>query len=142
MFCDIDPQTHNLDPRSVEKLITPRTTGIIGVHLWGRPCEIDALQQIANARNLKLLFDSAHAFGCTYQGKMIGNFGDAEVLSFHATKFFNTFEGGAVVTNSDEIAARVRLLRMYGWRTRYVSDLHGTKPMTPAESGKADRLTS
>ena len=115
IFADIDPRTHNLDPRSVEKLITPRTTGIIGVHLWGRPCEIDALQQIANARNLKLLFDSAHAFGCTYQGKMIGNFGDAEVLSFHATKFFNTFEGGAIATNDDDLAARIRLMQNFGF---------------------------
>ncbi len=115
VFADIDPQTHNLDPRSVEKLITPRTTGIVGVHLWGRPCEIDALQQIANARNLKLLFDAAHAFGCTYRGKMIGNFGNAEVLSFHATKFFNTFEGGAIVTNDDALAERVRLMQNFGF---------------------------
>lgn len=115
VFADIDPHTHNLDPRSVEKLLTPRTTGIVGVHLWGRPCEIDALQEIANARNLKLLFDAAHAFGCTYQGKMIGNFGDAEVFSFHATKFFNTFEGGAIATNDDDLAARIRLMRNFGF---------------------------
>ena len=115
VFCDIDPQTHNLDPLQVERLITPRTTGIIGVHLWGRPCEIDALQQIANARNLKLLYDAAHAFGCSHRGRMIGNFGDAEVLSFHATKFFNTFEGGAITTNDDDLAARIRLMQNFGF---------------------------
>jgi dTDP-4-amino-4,6-dideoxygalactose transaminase len=115
VFADIDPQTHNLDPRSVEKLITPRTSGIIGVHLWGRPCEVEALHQIANARNLKLLFDSAHAFGGSYRGKMIGNFGNAEVLSFHATKFFNTFEGGAITTNDDDLAARIRLMQNFGF---------------------------
>ena len=115
VFADIDPQTHNLDPRSVEKLITPRTSGIIGVHLWGRPCEVDTLREIADSRNLKLLFDAAHAFGCSYQSRMIGNFGDAEVLSFHATKFFNTFEGGAITTNDDDLAARIRLMQNFGF---------------------------
>jgi dTDP-4-amino-4,6-dideoxygalactose transaminase len=115
VFADIDPHTHNLDPRSVEKLITPRTTGLIGVHLWGRPCAIEALQQIASDRNLKLLFDAAHAFGCSHHGQMIGNFGDAEVLSFHATKVFNTFEGGAIATNDDDLAARIRLMKNFGF---------------------------
>jgi dTDP-4-amino-4,6-dideoxygalactose transaminase len=115
VFADIDPQTHNLDPLSVEKLLTPRTTGIIGVHLWGRPCEIEALQQIAETRSLKLLFDAAHAFSCDYRGKRIGNFGDAEVFSFHATKFFNTFEGGAIATNDDDLAARIRLMQNFGF---------------------------
>ena len=115
VFCDIDPATHNLDPRQVEELITPLTTGIMGVHLWGRPCEIDALSEIASRRNLKLLFDSAHAFGCSYKGRMIGSFGDAEVFSFHATKFFNTFEGGAVVTDDGELARKVRLMKNFGF---------------------------
>ncbi|MFZ5878385.1 MAG: DegT/DnrJ/EryC1/StrS family aminotransferase [Chloroflexota bacterium] len=115
VFADIDPRTHNLDPRSVEKLITPRTTGLIGVHLWGRPCDVEALQAIADAHNLALLFDAAHAFGCSHQGRMIGNFGDAEVLSFHATKFFNTFEGGAIVTNNDDLAERIRLMQNFGF---------------------------
>jgi dTDP-4-amino-4,6-dideoxygalactose transaminase len=115
VFADIDPQTHNLDPHSVEKLITPRTTGILGVHLWGRPCDVEALQEIASARNLKLLFDAAHAFGCTHKGTMIGNFGNAEVFSFHATKVFNTFEGGAVATDDDDLAARIRLMRNFGF---------------------------
>ena len=111
VFCDIDPATHNVDPNRIEELITPLTTGIIGVHVWGRPCEIDLLSENAGRNNLKLLFDAAHAFGCSYKGKMIGNFGDAEVLSFHATKFFNTFEGGAVLTNDDLLAEKNRLMK-------------------------------
>jgi dTDP-4-amino-4,6-dideoxygalactose transaminase len=115
VFCDINPTTHNIDPDRVEELITPRTTGIIGVHLWGRACEIERLEEIAERRNLTLLFDAAHAFGCTHKGRMIGNFGNAEVFSFHATKFFNTFEGGAVVTNDDELAAKIRLMKNFGF---------------------------
>jgi dTDP-4-amino-4,6-dideoxygalactose transaminase len=118
VFADIDPQTHNLDPRAVETLITPRTTGIIGVHLWSRPCDVEALQEIAERRNLKLLFDAAHAFGCSHRGRMIGHFGAAEVFSFHATKFFNTFEGGAIVTNDDDLAARMRLMDDFGFHSR------------------------
>ncbi|MEP6740886.1 MAG: aminotransferase class I/II-fold pyridoxal phosphate-dependent enzyme [bacterium] len=115
VFCDIDPITHLIDPNRVEEMITPRTTGIIGVHLWGRPCDIDALTDIARRRNLALLFDAAHAFGCSFRGRMIGNFGHAEVLSFHATKFINTLEGGAVVTNNDELATKLRLMRNFGF---------------------------
>jgi dTDP-4-amino-4,6-dideoxygalactose transaminase len=115
VFCDIDPATHNLDPAKVESMITPRTTGIIGVHVWGRPCAIDALEEIAQRRGLKLMFDAAHAFGCSYKGRLIGNFGQAEVFSFHATKFFNTFEGGAVVTNDDDLATKMQLMKNFGF---------------------------
>ncbi len=115
VFCDVDPQTHNLDPQRIESMITPRTTGIIGVHVWGRPCAIEALEEIAQRRGLKLLFDAAHAFGCSHNGKMIGGFGHAEVFSFHATKFFNTFEGGAVVTNDDALAQTIRLMKNFGF---------------------------
>lgn len=115
VFCDIDPVTHNIDPKQVEKLITPRTTGIIGVHVWGRPCDISGLERITKERGLRLMFDAAHAFGCSHRGKMIGGFGDCEVFSFHATKFFNTFEGGAVVTNDDELAAKMRLMKNFGF---------------------------
>lgn len=115
VFCDVDPHTHNLDPKQVEKMITPRTTGIIGVHLWGRPCDVSALETIAKRHNLKLLFDAAHAFGCSFNSQMVGTFGNAEVLSFHATKFFNSLEGGAVVTNDDELAERVRLMQNFGF---------------------------
>lgn len=115
VFADIDPQTHTLDPRSVERMITPRTTGIIGVHLWGHTCDVEALAEIAERRQLKLLYDAAHAFSTTRGGRMIGNFGDAEVFSFHATKFLNSFEGGAVTTNDDELAAKMRLMKNFGF---------------------------
>jgi dTDP-4-amino-4,6-dideoxygalactose transaminase len=115
IFCDIDPVTHCLNPDKVSQMITPRTTGIIGVHLWGRSCAIKELTEIADQLNLVLMFDAGHAFGCTYDGEMIGCFGQAEVFSFHATKFFNTFEGGAVVTNDDELAQKMRLMRNFGF---------------------------
>jgi dTDP-4-amino-4,6-dideoxygalactose transaminase len=115
VFCDVDRATHNLDPAKVETMITPHTTGVIGVHVWGRPCAIEALSEIAERRHLKVMFDAAHAFGCSHLGRMIGNFGEAEVFSFHATKFFNTFEGGAVATNDDELAARMRLMKNFGF---------------------------
>jgi dTDP-4-amino-4,6-dideoxygalactose transaminase len=115
VFCDIDPHTHTLDPVKVAQAITPRTTGIIGVHVWGYTCDIEALTEIAARHNLKLIFDAAHAFACSYKGRMIGSFGAAEVLSFHATKFFNTLEGGAVVTNDDELAEKLRLMRNFGF---------------------------
>jgi len=115
VFADTDPHTHNLDPEAVRRMITARTTGIIGVHLWGRAAPVEALQQIADEHELKLMYDAAHAFGCSHGGKMIGNFGACEVLSFHATKFFNTFEGGAVVTNDDELAETMRLMRNFSF---------------------------
>ena len=115
VFCDIDPLTHNLDPKEVEKKITSRTSAILGVHVWGRPCAIDDLTEIAHAHNLDLIYDAAHAFGSSYKGEMIGNFGRAEVFSFHATKFFNTFEGGAIVTNDDKLASQIRAMRNFGF---------------------------
>jgi dTDP-4-amino-4,6-dideoxygalactose transaminase len=115
VFCDIDPDTHTIDPQQVELMITPKTTGIIGVHLWGRPCDIGALSQIADRHNLKLLFDAAQAFGCSYRDCMIGSFGIAEVFSFHATKFLNSFEGGAIVTNDGDLAAKIRLMTNFGF---------------------------
>jgi dTDP-4-amino-4,6-dideoxygalactose transaminase len=115
VFCDVDRRTHNIDPGRVEELITPKTTGIIGVHLWGRPAAAAALGEIAARRKLQLLFDAAHAFGCTTGGRMIGALGDAEVFSFHATKFLNSGEGGAVTTDDDELASRMRLMRNFGF---------------------------
>lgn len=116
VFADIDPATHNLDPAAVRRMITPRTTGIIGVHLWGRAAPIEELQAIADAHGLKLMFDAAHAFGSTYKGRSIGRFGACEVFSFHATKAFNTMEGGAVVTNDDALADAMRLMRNFGFK--------------------------
>lgn len=115
VFCDIEASTHNLDPDRIEAMITPRTSAILGVHLWGRPCAIERLSDLAARHNLRLVFDAAHAFACSFKGRMIGSFGDAEVFSFHATKFFNTFEGGAVTTNDDELATKIRLMKNFGF---------------------------
>ena len=115
VFCDVDPKTYTLDPRQVEARITPKTTGIIGVHLWGRPCDVEALARVAAEHRLRLLYDAAHVFDTTCLGRAIGGYGDAAVFSFHATKFFNTFEGGAVVTNDDELARTMRLMKNFGF---------------------------
>lgn len=115
VFADIDPATHNLDPAAVRRLVTPRTSGIIGVHLWGRAAPVGALQAIADQHGLALMFDAAHAFGSTCRGQAIGGFGRCEVLSFHATKAFNTMEGGAITTNDDELADKLRLMRNFGF---------------------------
>ena len=115
IFCDIDPKTHTINPWRVESMITPRTSGIMGVHVWGQPCNVEMLAEIADKHDLKLMFDASHAFGCSHGGKMIGNFGSAEVFSFHATKFMNTFEGGAIVTNDDELNQKLRLMKNFGF---------------------------
>ncbi|HEV3300870.1 MAG TPA: DegT/DnrJ/EryC1/StrS family aminotransferase [Planctomycetaceae bacterium] len=115
VFADIDATTHTLEPRAIERMITPRTSGILATHLWGRAADVAALQEIADRRGLTLLFDAAHAFGCSYHGEAIGRFGLAEVFSFHATKFVNSFEGGAVVTNDELLARKMRLMRNFGF---------------------------
>ncbi|MGY1635483.1 DegT/DnrJ/EryC1/StrS family aminotransferase [Geodermatophilus sp. SYSU D00742] len=115
VFADIDPHTHNIDPAQVERMITPRTTGILGVHVWGRPCAVDDLQAVADRHGLPLLFDASHGLGCSSGGRMIGSFGAAETFSFHATKFVNSFEGGAIVTDDDDLADRARLIRNFGF---------------------------
>lgn len=115
IFCDIDPKTHTLDPEKIEKIITPRTSGIIGVHTWGRACDIAALEGIAHRHNLRLLFDAAHAFGSSYKGKRVGGFGHCEIFSFHTTKFLNSFEGGAVLTSDNALAHKMRLMRNFGF---------------------------
>jgi dTDP-4-amino-4,6-dideoxygalactose transaminase len=135
VFCDIRPDTHTIDPAVVERLITPKTTGIIGVHLWGQPCDVDALASIARARGLRLLFDAAHAFGCTHRGRKVGGFGEAEVFSFHATKVFNAAEGGAITTNDDELARRCRLMRNFGFTSYDQVDYIGT-------NGKMNELSA
>jgi len=115
VFCDVDVDTHCMDPAQIEKLITPRTTGIMPVHLWGNLCDVAAIQALADKHNLKILYDAAHAFGCEHAGKMVANFGDAEVFSFHATKILNTFEGGCITTNDDEVARVIRLMINFGF---------------------------
>jgi len=115
VFADIDSRTHNIDPASVARLVNRNTCAIVGVHLWGRPCEIGALQALADQRGVPLLLDAAHALGCGWQGRMIGQFGRCEVFSFHATKFVNSFEGGMVTTHDDELADKLRLMRNFGF---------------------------
>ena len=121
VFCDVDSETYCIDPAAVEDLISPATSGVLGVHLFGRPCDVGSLAQIAARRGLTLFFDAAHAFGCSSHGRMIGNFGACEVFSFHATKWFNTLEGGAIATNDPDLAHRARLARNFGfedWEVR------------------------
>lgn len=114
LFCDVDPAMHNIDPAKIEELIRPDTSGILGVHLWGRACPVGELQALASQHGLRLLFDAAHAFGCSYRGKPIGTFGDAEVFSFHATKAITCFEGGAIATDDDGLAADLRQMINFG----------------------------
>jgi dTDP-4-amino-4,6-dideoxygalactose transaminase len=115
VFADIDPRTCCIDANHVEQLVTERTSAIVGVHLWGQPCDTHALHDIAKRHQLRLMYDASHAFGCTHEGQRIGGFGAAEVFSFHATKFVAAGEGGAVVTNCDELAERLRCLRNFGF---------------------------
>ncbi|MCC9602040.1 aminotransferase class I/II-fold pyridoxal phosphate-dependent enzyme [Stieleria sp. JC731] len=115
VFADIDPQSHSIDPQSIRALVTEKTSAIIGVHLWGMPCDTAAIDQIAKEHQLAVIYDAAHAFGSQANGRMVGNFGNCEVFSFHATKFFNTFEGGAIATNDDTLAERLELMRNFGF---------------------------
>jgi dTDP-4-amino-4,6-dideoxygalactose transaminase len=115
IFCDMDPVTHNIDPAKIERLITPKTTGIIGVHVWGRGCETEAIEEIAARRNLKVMYDASHGFGCSKEGRMLGTFGKCEVFSFHATKFINCLEGGVVATNDDELSYKIRMMTNFGF---------------------------
>lgn len=116
VFADIDVDTHCLDPQAVRRAITPRTAAVLAVHLWGRPAPVEALQEVADEHGVPLFLDAAHAFGVSHRGRMVGSFGAAEVFSFHATKFFNTFEGGAVTTDDDDLAETLRRLRAFGFR--------------------------
>lgn len=116
IFCDVDPITHTLDPARLVELITPKTSAVVGVHLWGHPCAVKDLVSIADSHGLQLFFDAAHAFGSEDgTGHLIGSSGKAEVFSFHATKFVNSFEGGAITTDDDDLADRLRLARNFGF---------------------------
>ena len=115
VFADVDPATHTLDPARAEEAITERTSAILGVHVWGRGCDVEALQEIADRRGIALFFDAAPAFDCSRQGVKIGRFGAAEVVSFHATKVLNTFEGGAILTEDDALAERARRMTRFGF---------------------------
>lgn len=114
VFVDIDPQTCNLDPQKIEDAITPQTSAILATHVYGNPCDVEAIADIAKRRNLKVIYDGAHAFGVRYKKRSVFDFGDISTCSFHATKLFHTVEGGAVTTNDPELLKRMAYLRNFG----------------------------
>lgn len=115
VFADIDPVTCNIDPRKIEALITPQTTAILPVHCYGIPCDVDKIQSIADAWGLKVIYDAAHAFGVKKNGESILRCGDLSILSFHATKVFNTFEGGAIICPDARMKQRIDFLKNFGF---------------------------
>jgi dTDP-4-amino-4,6-dideoxygalactose transaminase len=115
VFVDIDPNTCNLDPAKLEEAITPQTTAILPVHCYGNPCEVESIQKIADTYGLKVIYDAAHAFGVHYKGQSLLTHGDLSVLSFHATKVFNTFEGGAIVCRDAKTKQRIDYLKNFGF---------------------------
>src|SRR6266446_1599673 len=115
VFVDIDPDTLNLDPSKIEAAITPHTTAIMPVHCYGRPCDVDAIQRIADNYNLRVIYDAAHAFGVRFPSGSVLKYGDLSVLSFHATKVFTTFEGGAIVCPDTKTKQRIDQLKNFGF---------------------------
>jgi len=118
VFVDIDPETLCLDPNLIEASITPRTTAILTVHIYGHPCDVERIQAIADRHGLKVIYDAAHAFGVRYNGQSLLAHGNISTLSFHATKMFHTVEGGALVTNDDEVAHRIAYMRNFGHKNQ------------------------
>jgi len=119
VFADIHPNCFNLDPNNIEPMITENTSAILPVHVFGNPCQVEAIQTIADNHHLKVIYDAAHAFGTDYRDQIgytqsVLNYGDISTISFHATKLFHTIEGGAVITNDDELARKIRLLINFG----------------------------
>jgi dTDP-4-amino-4,6-dideoxygalactose transaminase len=114
VFVDVDPKTLNIDPAKIEAAITPQTTAIMPVHCYGHPCDVDAIQKIADNYNLRVIYDAAHAFGVNCHCGSVLNHGDLSVLSFHATKVFNTFEGGAIICQDAKVKARIDQLKNFG----------------------------
>lgn len=115
VFVDIDPSTGNIDPQKIEVAITPRTTAILPVHVYGKPCDTEAIQTIADKYGLKVIYDAAHAFGVEVNGESLLNAGDMSTLSFHATKVFNTIEGGAMVMHDEKTKQRIDYLKNFGF---------------------------
>lgn len=135
VFVDIDPNTLNLDPAKIEAAITPQTTAIMPVHCYGHPCDVDGIQKIADNYNLKVIYDAAHAFGVKDAGGSILRHGDLSVLSFHATKVFNTFEGGAIVCPDAKTKLRIDQLKNFG----FVDEV---TVVAPGINGKMSELNS
>lgn len=114
VFADIDPTSFNINPSEIEQKITDKTSAIVPVHVFGNPCDVEAIQAIADKHDLNVVYDAAHAFGVNYREQSVLNYGDISTLSFHATKLFHTIEGGAIITNDDAIAEKARLLINFG----------------------------
>jgi dTDP-4-amino-4,6-dideoxygalactose transaminase len=148
VFCDIDPNTLNIDVRKLEGLITPNTTAIMPVHCYGHPCDTDGIRDIASRNGLNVIYDAAHAFGVTDAGGALARHGDLSVLSFHATKVFNTFEGGAIVSQSLEMKSRIDKLKNFGFEDEVtvsevgingkMSELHAAVGLCQLERVDAD----
>ncbi len=135
VFVDIDPRTLNLDPAKIEAAITPQTTAIMPVHCYGHPCDVDAIQQIADNYNLKVIYDAAHAFGVKCHCGSVLNHGDLSVLSFHATKVFNTFEGGAIICPDAKTKVRIDHLKNFGF-------VDETTVVAPGINGKMSEINA
>jgi dTDP-4-amino-4,6-dideoxygalactose transaminase len=114
VFADIEPETFTIDPAKIEAAITENTEAILATHVYGFPCKIEAIQTIADKHGLKVIYDGAHAFGCTYNGRSLLDYGDISTCSFHATKLFHTVEGGCVITSDDNLAEKLILFRQFG----------------------------
>ena len=114
VFVDIDPETWNIDPKKIEAAVTPQTSAILATHVYGNPCDIEAISEVANRHQLKVIYDAAHAFGVNYKGHSIFNYGDISATSFHATKLFHTIEGGAVFTRNPQLLKRLARMRNFG----------------------------
>jgi dTDP-4-amino-4,6-dideoxygalactose transaminase len=115
VFVDIDPEHFNLDPEKIEAAITPQTTALMPVHVYGNPCKVDAIQRIADTYGLKVIYDAAHAFGVKINDNSVLNYGDLSVMSFHATKVFNTIEGGAIICHNEKMKKRIDFLKNFGF---------------------------
>lgn len=135
VFVDIDPSTGNIDPDKIEAAITPRTTAIMPVHVYGKPCDTERIQEIADKYGLKIIYDAAHAFGVEVNGESILNAGDMSTLSFHATKVYNTIEGGALVMRDEATKKRVDFLKNFGFAGE-------TTVVAPGINGKMDEVRS
>lgn len=125
VFVDIEPEYLNLDPTKIEAAITPKTTAIMPVHVYGNPCKADEIQQIADKHRLKVIYDAAHAFGVKINGNSVLNYGDLSVLSFHATKVYSTIEGGAIICHSEEMKHHIDNLKNFGFRGETVVEEPG-----------------
>lgn len=133
VFVDIDPQTLNLDPKKIERAITPKTTAIMPVHVYGNPCNIEEIQAIADKYGLKVIYDAAHAFGVRINGESILNYGDMSTLSFHATKTYNTIEGGALICHDEKTKKRIDYLKNFGFAGE-------TEVVAPGINAKMDEV--